>query len=59
MESKTLIILAAILGVVVLESIALMKGIDGALLMSSLAIVGGLGGYELKDQQNKLKAIKN
>jgi len=56
---QTIIICAAILGVVVLEAIALMKGIDGALFMASLALVGGLGGYELKDMQNKIKAVKN
>lgn len=39
--------LAAIAGVVVLESVALLTGHDGQLLMLSLAIISGLGGYSL------------
>lgn len=40
--------LAAIIGVVILEVIALLKGIDGALLVSAVAVLGGLGGYSIK-----------
>ena len=53
-----LIIIIAMGCITLLELFALYKGIDGALLMSSLALIGGLGGYELKDMQNKLQAIK-
>jgi len=58
MKYKTLIILAAIVSITILEGIALLKGIDGALFMSSLALVGGLAGYELKDMKDKILAIK-
>ncbi len=34
-----------ILAVLVLESIALVRGIDGAMLSSSFAAIGGLVGY--------------
>ena len=36
---------AAITGIVVLDSVALMNGIDGALLMTSLAAIAGIGGF--------------
>ena len=55
---KIIIILVAMIGVILLEAIALMKGIDGALLMSALTLIGGLGGYELKDIQNRIEVIK-
>ena len=55
---ETIILCLAILGVIILESIALFKGIDGSLFMTSLFLIGGLGGYELKDMQEKIKKIK-
>ncbi|GAI02490.1 unnamed protein product, partial [marine sediment metagenome] len=48
----------AMICITVLEVMALYKGINGALLMSALALIGGLGGYELKDMQNKIAIIK-
>jgi len=39
------IIIAAIAAITILESIALLKGIDGALFMVALAAIGGLAGW--------------
>jgi len=38
----------AIIGLVVLEVVAMITGTDGALLLPIAAIIAGLGGYELK-----------
>jgi len=38
----------AIAGIVILESIALLKGIDGAMLGLALSIIGGIVGYSVK-----------
>lgn len=37
----------AIMGIVILESIALWKGRDGKLLALGFALIGGLAGYEI------------
>ena len=42
--------IAAIIGIVILDSIALFNGIDGVFLMTSIAIISGLGGYVLMKQ---------
>jgi len=42
METKTV----AIAGLVVLESIALLKGVDGAFFLPVAGIIAGLAGYE-------------
>ena len=56
-KDQTLIIVVAIISILIMECIALLKGIDGALLMTSLAIVGGLAGYELKAIKNGLNDV--
>jgi len=38
----------AIAGIVILESIALMKGIDGAMLGLALSVIGGIVGYSVR-----------
>jgi len=38
----------AIAGLVIMECVALMQGIDGHLLALAMAIVGGIAGYTLK-----------
>lgn len=38
---------AAIVGIVVLEGIALYQGVDGAMLSTVVAILAALGGYEI------------
>jgi len=40
--------LASITGIVVLESIALMKGIDGTIFSMVIATLAGLGGYYIR-----------
>jgi len=45
---KDLKALCAIGGIVVLESIALMKGIDGTILTMVMATLAGLGGYYIR-----------
>jgi len=40
--------IVAIGGIVVLESIALMKGIDGTILTMVVATLAGLGGYYMR-----------
>lgn len=40
--------LAAIAGIIVLEVVALLHGINGALLGIVFAILGGIAGYEVK-----------
>ena len=37
----------AIIAIVILEALALIKGINGAGLASSLAVIGALGGYKV------------
>jgi len=44
--------LASIAGIVILESIALMKGIDGTILSMVIATLAGLGGYYLRGGKN-------
>jgi len=38
----------AVAGIVILESIALMKGIDGQLLSLVIATIAGIAGYTLR-----------
>ena len=40
--------LAAIVGIIILDSLALWQGVDGVILMSALALIGGLAGYEVR-----------
>jgi len=56
-KDQTLIIVVAIISILIMECIALLKGIDGALLMTSLAIVGGLAGYEVRTIKNHLEGV--
>ena len=41
------VVIIAIIGIVVLDSIALLNGIDGVLLMTALAAVAGLAGWTI------------
>ena len=47
--------ISAILGVVIMETVALCNGIDGTLLMVSIGAVCGLGGYQLSSHINRCK----
>jgi hypothetical protein len=42
-------IIGAIAGIVILDSIALMNGINGTMFTLSMIAIAGLGGYEIKD----------
>ncbi|MBA7707171.1 hypothetical protein ES703_116040 [subsurface metagenome] len=44
---KKLNITVAIVAVLILATVAVLKGIDGAVLISAFTILGGLGGYEI------------
>ena len=46
---KEVEVLAAIIGIIVLESQALAAGINGSLLVLSIGAVCGLGGYKIHD----------
>ncbi len=39
--------LSAIIAILILEALAIIKGIDGALLGFAVAAIAGLGGYEI------------
>ena len=45
MSDKTLITIIAIISIVVLEVIALLKGIDGQIFATIISVLTGLGGY--------------
>lgn len=47
---KTIITLAAIASITILEVYALKQGIDGSLLSVVVAVIAGLGGYVAKGQ---------
>ena len=52
-KPNTKIVIAAIVGIVILESIALLNGINGVLLTGVIAVLAGLAG--LISPQWKLK----
>lgn len=59
MEDKTIKIVAAILGIVILDSVALFNGIDGTLFAVSIAAIAGMAGYQLAPQiKEAKKALK-
>jgi len=48
MQDKTAISCTAIMGIVILDVVALLNGIDGTLLLACAAGIAGIAGYELK-----------
>jgi len=48
---KRLETITAICGIVVLESIALYKGIDGTILTMVIGVLAGLGGYYIRREK--------
>ena len=46
-------VIAAIIGIVALEIVALCNGINGVVLGAALAILGGLGGYQVSKRVQK------
>lgn len=57
-SDATLVKLASIAGITILEAIALIKGIDGALLATVFALLGGIAGYQVKVAVEKRRAKK-
>ncbi|RLE76540.1 MAG: hypothetical protein DRJ44_03895 [Thermoprotei archaeon] len=57
-SDATLVKLASIAGITILEAIALIKGIDGALLATVFAFLGGIAGYQVKVAVEKRRAKK-
>lgn len=53
MKDHTILSLVTIGVITIIETIALLKGIDGAILMISFSLIGGIAGYEIKSFQNK------
>ena len=53
MKEQTILSLFGIGAIVILEAIALLKGVNGAMLMTSLALIGGIAGYEIKSLQSR------
>lgn len=51
-------ILSAIIGIIVIESIALSQGINGTGLSLAIAAIAGLGGYELDKVIKIIKGVK-
>jgi len=45
MKDKTLITITAIISIVILEIVAMIKGIDGQIFATVISILAGLGGY--------------
>lgn len=50
--------IVAILAILILETIALLKGVDGALMGIAIAALAGLGGYQVKRLKDKIKGGK-
>ena len=52
MGEKDIRAISAICGIVILESFAIMNGIDGTILTMVVATLAGLGGYYMKGGVN-------
>jgi hypothetical protein len=48
-------VIAAIIGIVILDSVALMNGINGTYMTLAFVAIAGLGGYEIRDVVDMLK----
>ena len=53
--NKDLIILFAIVGIVIIEIVALLKGHNGTLMTMSVAIIAGLAGWRIPNEKNSLE----
>ena len=54
-NEKTILGIIAIISITVLDSVALMNGIDGTILTLSIGGIAGIGGYEV----GRLKNARN
>ena len=50
--------IAAMIGIVILEAIALLKGVNGTAFSLVIAALAGLGGYEIRVFQTRKKEGK-
>jgi len=57
MEDQTWKVLVAIVGLVILECVAMFNGINGTVFSVVIAAIAGLGGYSLRPVVDK--AVKN
>ena len=55
---KGVTVIVAITGIVVLDSIALMNGINGTLFTLAMISIAGLAGYEIQDVLKYIKGDK-
>ena len=55
---KSVTVIVAITGIVILDAIALTQGINGTLFTLSMIIVAGLGGFEVRDVLATMKGSK-
>jgi len=53
MEDKTIMTIVAMILIAILESVAMMKGIDGYLFGVVVAVISGLAGYKIKAVMEK------
>lgn len=58
MNDSTAIKIIAILAIAILESAALVMGIDGAFFGPAIAAIGGIAGYEIRGLQTSQKTQK-
>ena len=52
MKEQSVISLGAVGAIALLETVALLKGVNGAMLMLSFSLIGGIAGYEIKSIMN-------
>lgn len=57
MNDDTIKCVAAIAGIVLIEIVALLNGIDGVLLSATIAVIAGLGGYALRPKIEEIKEL--
>ncbi len=57
--TKLIITIVAILGIVYLEGLAIMAGINGTLFATVIAAIAGLGGYTIGIKKETLKKAVN
>lgn len=57
MNDGTIIKVVAIVGIVILESAALISHIDGAFFGPAVAVIGGIAGYELRGLKESKPAV--
>ena len=53
MGKSTGVVIAAIAGLVIIECVALLKGIDGLVMSVIIAAIAGLGGFMVKSPLQK------